>query len=47
MWWYPYTPALRTVALSLATLRSETKGVLAKAGAVVKLIGAFLLRWRV
>ncbi len=47
MWWYPYTPALRTVALSLATLRSDSKGIVEKARALFRLVGGFMLRWRV
>ena len=40
MWWYPYTPALRTIALSYAALRSRTSGIGAKVMAVFRLLGA-------
>jgi acyl-CoA reductase-like NAD-dependent aldehyde dehydrogenase len=47
MWWFPYTSTLRTIALSLAILRSETKGAVAKARALLALVSALLLRFRV
>jgi acyl-CoA reductase-like NAD-dependent aldehyde dehydrogenase len=46
LWWFPYTPALRTIALSLATLRSETQGIGAKRRAAWALVGAFLTRFK-
>ena len=45
MWWYPYTPALRTIALSLAKIRSGTTGVFDKIKAVFTLLGAFPKRF--
>jgi acyl-CoA reductase-like NAD-dependent aldehyde dehydrogenase len=45
MWWYPYTPALRTIALSLAKIRSGTTSIFAKIGAVFTLLGAFPKRF--
>jgi hypothetical protein len=45
MWWYPYTPALRTIVLALITLRSATKSIFTKIGAVFKLLGAFPKRF--
>ena len=38
LWWYPYTPGLRTIALALATLRSGTSSIFAKAGALFRLL---------
>ena len=46
LWWYPYTPALRRVALSMATLRCKTAGLLERVGALFKLVGAMLARAR-
>jgi acyl-CoA reductase-like NAD-dependent aldehyde dehydrogenase len=46
MWWYPYTPALRTIVLALVTLRSATRSIITKIGAVVRLLGAFPRRFR-
>jgi len=40
MWWYPYTPALRTIVLSLATLRNAGASIVAKIRAVFRLLGA-------
>lgn len=40
LWWYPYTDTLRTIALAFAVLRSRTRGIGAKLGAVFRLIGA-------
>jgi acyl-CoA reductase-like NAD-dependent aldehyde dehydrogenase len=45
MWWYPYTPALRTIVLALATLRSPAKSLFAKIGALFRLLGAFPKRF--
>jgi delta 1-pyrroline-5-carboxylate dehydrogenase len=45
MWWYPYTPALRQIALSMALVRSGSTGVFRKLGAVFALIGGFLKRF--
>jgi acyl-CoA reductase-like NAD-dependent aldehyde dehydrogenase len=44
LWWYPYTPALVTVAKSFAKLRSGTTPIVEKIKAVFSLIGAFLAR---
>jgi acyl-CoA reductase-like NAD-dependent aldehyde dehydrogenase len=46
LWWYPYTPALRTIALAMATLRSSARGIGARIGALFSLIGAMLGRWK-
>jgi acyl-CoA reductase-like NAD-dependent aldehyde dehydrogenase len=46
LWWYPYTPALRTIATAMATLRSSTQGVLARVRAFFTLVGAMLGRAR-
>ncbi|MGD0525678.1 MAG: aldehyde dehydrogenase family protein [Polyangiaceae bacterium] len=46
LWWYPYTPALRNVAVAMATLRSGTRGIVARIGALFRLIGAMLARGR-
>lgn len=41
LWWYPYTPVLRTIALSMAALRSGTTSVFSKIAALFRLLGAF------
>jgi len=46
LWWYPYTPALRTIALAMAVLRSGTAGLFAKVGAFFRLLGGFSKRWK-
>jgi acyl-CoA reductase-like NAD-dependent aldehyde dehydrogenase len=46
LWWYPYTPALRTIALALATLRSSARGFGERVSALVALVGAMLGRWK-
>ena len=46
LWWYPYTPALRNVAVAMATLRSGTRGIFARLGALFRLVGAMLARGR-
>jgi hypothetical protein len=46
LWWYPYTPALRTVAISMAIVRSGARGILEKARALVALVRAFVARAR-
>jgi acyl-CoA reductase-like NAD-dependent aldehyde dehydrogenase len=46
LWWYPYTPALRTVALAMAVVRSGTASVFARAAAFFRLVGAVLARGR-
>jgi len=45
LWWYPYTPALRQVVLSMALLRSGTTSFFSRVGALFKLIGGFLRRF--
>ncbi len=40
VWWFPYTPALRTVLASMSILRSRTSGLLAKVRAVWDLVRA-------
>ena len=44
LWWYPYTPALRTLALSFAKLRSGSTPIMEKIRAVFSLISAFVTR---
>jgi acyl-CoA reductase-like NAD-dependent aldehyde dehydrogenase len=46
LWWYPYTPALRNVAVAMATLRSGTQSLVARLGALFRLVGAMLARGR-
>jgi acyl-CoA reductase-like NAD-dependent aldehyde dehydrogenase len=46
LWWYPYTTALRTIALSFAKLRSKTTPILGKLSAVFSLVSAFIARIR-
>lgn len=41
LWWYPYTPVLRTIALSMAALRSANTSLLGKLRAIVRLLVAF------
>jgi acyl-CoA reductase-like NAD-dependent aldehyde dehydrogenase len=46
LWWYPYTPALRAIALSMAIVRSGARGIVEKAKAVFALIRAMITRGR-
>jgi acyl-CoA reductase-like NAD-dependent aldehyde dehydrogenase len=46
LWWYPYTPALRNVAVAMATLRSGKRSLFARLGALFRLIGAMITRGR-
>jgi acyl-CoA reductase-like NAD-dependent aldehyde dehydrogenase len=46
LWWYPYTPALRTIATAMATLRSSARGLGERLKALFALIGAMLGRWK-
>ncbi len=46
LWWYPYTTALRTIAMSFAKLRSKTTPMLDKVRAVFSLVSAFIERIR-
>ncbi len=41
LWWYPYTPVLRTIALAMAVLRSHSSGFVAKLRSLFQLLGAF------
>ena len=45
LWWYPYTPGLRQVAVSMALVRSGTTGIFRKIGAVFALLGGMLKRF--
>jgi acyl-CoA reductase-like NAD-dependent aldehyde dehydrogenase len=40
LWWYPYTPALKVVLMSMAVLRSGTSGIVAKLRAIWDLVRA-------
>jgi acyl-CoA reductase-like NAD-dependent aldehyde dehydrogenase len=40
LWWYPYTPTIRTIALAFAALRSKTSSIVTKVRAVLQLVGA-------
>jgi acyl-CoA reductase-like NAD-dependent aldehyde dehydrogenase len=44
LWWYPYTPALKTIALSFAKLRNGATPIGEKIRAVFSLISAFITR---
>ena len=44
LWWYPYTAALEAIAMAMATIRSSTRPVLARARALVALVRAMLRR---
>ncbi len=46
LWWYPYTPALRNVALAMSTLRCSAKGLFTRIGAFFKLVSAMMARSR-
>jgi acyl-CoA reductase-like NAD-dependent aldehyde dehydrogenase len=46
LWWYPYTPALKTIALALAVLRSGSASIVSKVKALFQLLGAFPRRWK-
>jgi acyl-CoA reductase-like NAD-dependent aldehyde dehydrogenase len=46
LWWYPYTPALRTIGTKMAIVRSSRRNPFARLAALVALVGAFLGRWR-
>jgi acyl-CoA reductase-like NAD-dependent aldehyde dehydrogenase len=46
LWWHPYTPALVRIGQSMTTLRHRGAGWVAKARALVALVGAFLKRWK-
>jgi acyl-CoA reductase-like NAD-dependent aldehyde dehydrogenase len=47
LWWYPYTPALRTIAIAMAILRSSARGLGERVKALVALVGGMLGRWKV
>ena len=38
LWWYPYTPLLRTIALSMALLKSRSTGIFRRIGALFSLL---------
>jgi acyl-CoA reductase-like NAD-dependent aldehyde dehydrogenase len=44
LWWFPYTPALRTIASSMATLRCSARGLFSRARALYTLVGALVRR---
>jgi hypothetical protein len=46
LWWFPYTPALKTIASSMAILRCGARGIFARAGALLALLGAMWRRSR-
>jgi acyl-CoA reductase-like NAD-dependent aldehyde dehydrogenase len=46
LWWYPYTPALRVIALAMAALRSGTTSIVGKIAALFRLLGAFPKRFK-
>jgi acyl-CoA reductase-like NAD-dependent aldehyde dehydrogenase len=46
LWWFPYTPALTTIASSMATLRCATRGFVERARALLALVIAMLRRTR-
>jgi acyl-CoA reductase-like NAD-dependent aldehyde dehydrogenase len=46
LWWYPYTPALKTIALALAVLRSGSASIVSKVKAFFQLLGAMPKRWK-
>jgi acyl-CoA reductase-like NAD-dependent aldehyde dehydrogenase len=46
LWWYPYTPALRSIATSMAIVRSGARGIFARVRAMLALVGAFIRRAR-
>jgi acyl-CoA reductase-like NAD-dependent aldehyde dehydrogenase len=45
-WWFPYTPTLKAMALSLATLRGEKNSLWQRLRALAKLVGLVLRRSR-
>jgi acyl-CoA reductase-like NAD-dependent aldehyde dehydrogenase len=46
IWWYPYTPLLRTIALAFAKLRSGTTSIGGKISAIFARIGALPKRMK-
>ncbi|MGA7123333.1 MAG: aldehyde dehydrogenase family protein [Polyangiaceae bacterium] len=46
LWWFPYTPALTTIASSMATLRCSSRGFFARARALLSLLWAMMARAR-
>jgi len=46
LWWYPYSPALKAIALAFAKIRSKTTPIGARLGAVFALVSAFVKRMR-
>ncbi|HXN33923.1 MAG TPA: succinate-semialdehyde dehydrogenase, partial [Polyangiaceae bacterium] len=46
LWWFPYTPALTTIASSMAALRCSSRGLLARVRALLSLVRAMVARSR-
>lgn len=46
LYWYPYTPALRAIAVAMATVRCRAKGLFERVGAAFRLVGAMMKRMR-
>ena len=46
LWWFPYTPALTTIASSMATLRCSSRGLFARARSLFSLLWAMMARAR-
>ncbi len=46
LWWFPYTPALTTIASSMATLRCSSRGLFERARALFSLVWAMIARRR-
>jgi acyl-CoA reductase-like NAD-dependent aldehyde dehydrogenase len=46
LWWFPYTPALHTIAVSMATLRCSARNLFARTRALFALVGAMWSRSR-
>jgi acyl-CoA reductase-like NAD-dependent aldehyde dehydrogenase len=46
LWWYPYTPALLTIATAMVTLRCSARSVIDRIRALFVLVGATLRRMR-
>jgi acyl-CoA reductase-like NAD-dependent aldehyde dehydrogenase len=44
LWWFPYTPSLKTIASSMATLRCSARGLFVRARALFSLVGALMRR---
>src|ERR1700690_3256757 len=46
LWWFPYTPALTTIASSMAALRCSSRGLLARVRGLLSLVRAMVARSR-